>query len=109
MYMPAPHDHEEWQASKDAKLNSWKEQKEGRAPKTFFAPVEPTTKPSAKKGNLRLSNSFKSALCTQLITSDKEADDFVDTITKEDLDDASDKDTLKEQVWSTPVVYQWIK
>ena len=27
MYMPAPHDHKEWQASKDAKLNSWKEQK----------------------------------------------------------------------------------
>ena len=27
MYMPAPHDHESWQAGKDAKLNSWKEQK----------------------------------------------------------------------------------
>ena len=25
MYMPAPHDHEAWQAGKDAKLNSWKE------------------------------------------------------------------------------------
>ena len=32
IYMPTPHYHEEWQASKDAKLNSWKEQKEGRAP-----------------------------------------------------------------------------
>ena len=27
MYMPAPHDNKEWQTSKDAKLNYWKEQK----------------------------------------------------------------------------------
>ena len=27
MYMPAPHDHEEWQARKDAKLNYWKGKK----------------------------------------------------------------------------------
>ena len=27
MYMPAPHDNEAWQAGKDAKINSWKEQK----------------------------------------------------------------------------------
>ena len=32
MYMPLPHDHKEWQSSKDSKLNSRKEQKEGRAP-----------------------------------------------------------------------------
>ena len=31
MYMLAPHDPEAWQAGKYAKLNSWKEQKEGRA------------------------------------------------------------------------------
>ena len=96
MYMPAPRDHEEWQASKDAKLNSWKEQKEGRAPTKRKAPIEPTAKPSAKNGNLRLSNSFNSALCTQLMTYDKEADDFVDKIMKADLDKASDEDSLKE-------------
>ena len=71
MYMPATHDQEDWQASKDAKLNYWREQKEGRAPTKRKAPVEPTVKPSAKKGNLRLSNSFKYGLCTQLMTSDK--------------------------------------
>ena len=86
MYIPAPHDHEEWQASKYAKLNSWKEKKEVRAPKKCKAPVEPTEKPSAKKGNLMLSNSFKSALCTQMMTSDKKSDDFVDAIIKAALD-----------------------
>ena len=95
--MPAPHDHEEWQASKYAELNSWREKKEGRAPTKRKAPVEPTAKPSAKKGNLRLSKSFKSSLCTQMMTSDKEADDFVNAIMKvEALDDASDEDSLKE-------------
>ena len=82
MYMPAPHKHKALQAGKDAKLNSWKEQKEGRDPTKRKAPVEPTAKPSAKKGNLRLSNSFKSALCTQMMTSDKEADDFFNAIMK---------------------------
>ena len=67
MYMPAPHDHKEWQAGKDANLNYRKEQKEGRAPTKRKAPVEPTTKTSAIKGSLRLSNSFKSALCTQIM------------------------------------------
>ena len=82
MYIPVPHDHEAWQASKDAKLNSWKEQKEGRAPTKLKAPVEPTANTSTKKVNFRLSNSFKSALCTQMMTSDKEADDFVNAIMK---------------------------
>ena len=86
--MPVPHEHEEWQASKDAKLNSWKEQKEGRDPTKRKAPVETTAKPSVKKGNLRLSNSFNSTLYTQLMTSDKEADEFVDAIMKAALDDA---------------------
>ena len=47
MYMPAPNDHEEWKASKDAKLNSWKEEKEGRSPTKLKAPIEPTSKPSS--------------------------------------------------------------
>ena len=92
--MPAPHDHKEWQAGKDSKLNYWKEQKEGRPPTKRKAPVEPTAKPSAKKGNLRLSNSFKSALCTQMMTSDKEVDDFVDAKMKAALE-TSDEDYLK--------------
>ena len=96
MYMPAPHDHEEWKAGKDAKLNYWKEQNKGRAPTKRKTSVEPTAKPSAKKGNLRLSKSFKSALCTQMMTSDKEADDFVNAIIKvAALDDSSDEDYLK--------------
>ena len=70
MYMSAPHDHEAWKAAKDAKQNSWKEQKEGRSPTKRKAPVETTAKTSAKKENLRLSNSFKSALCTQMMNSD---------------------------------------
>ena len=96
IYMPAPHEHEERQASKDANLNSCKGQREGRTPTKRKVPEKPTAEPSAKKGNLRLSNSFKSALCTQLMTSDKEADDFVDAIMKAALDDASDEDSLKE-------------
>ena len=82
MYITAPHDHEAWQAGKDEKLNSWKEQKEGRAPIKLKAPVEPTAKPSAKKGNLWLSNIFKPALFTQMVTSDKEAGDFLNSIMK---------------------------
>ena len=97
MYMPAPHNHEAWQAGKDEKINSWKEQKEGRAPTKRKAPVEPTAKPSAQKRNLRLSNSFKSALCTQMMTSDKESDDFVNAIMKAaELSDTSDEEPLKE-------------
>ena len=96
MYMPAPHNHKAWQAVKDAKLNSWKKQKEGRAPNKRKAPDEPTAKPSSKKGNLRLSNSFKSALCTQIMTSDKEADDFVNAIMNSaELSNTSDEDPLK--------------
>ena len=52
MCMPAPHDHEAWKAAKDAKQNSWKEQKEGRAPTKRKAPVGPTAKTNAKKGKL---------------------------------------------------------
>ena len=97
MYMPAPHDHEAWQVAKDAKQNSLKEQKEGRARTKRKAPVEPTAKTSAKNGNLRLSNSFKSALCTQMMTSDKEADEFVKDIMKAvELSNTSDEDPLKE-------------
>ena len=95
--MPTPHDHEAWQAGKDAKLNSWKEQKEGTATTKLKAPVEPTAKPSAKKGNLRLSNSFKSAICTQMMNSDKIDDDFFKAIMKAaELRDTSDKEPLKE-------------
>ena len=44
---------------------------------------------------MRLSNSTKSALCTQMMKSDKEADDFVNAIMKEAaLDDASDEDSF---------------
>ena len=97
MYMPETHDHEEWQAGKDAKINYWKEQKEGRAPNKCKATVEPTAKPSAKKGNVRLSNSFKPALCTQMMTSDKEANNFVNAILKAAaLDNTYDEDSLKE-------------
>ena len=97
MYMPAPHNHEVWQAGKDAKLNSRKEQKEVRAPTKRKAPVEPTAKPSTKKGNLRLSKSFKSDLCNQMMTSDKEADDFVNAIMKDsELSDTSGEEPLKE-------------
>ena len=40
MYMPASHNHEAWQAGKDAKLNSWKEQKKGRALTKYKTPVD---------------------------------------------------------------------
>ena len=97
MHTTAPHDHEAWKAAKDAKQNSWKEQNEGRDPTKRNVPVEPTAKTSAKKGNLRLSNRFKSALCKQMMTSDKEADDFVNTIMKAaELSDTSDEEPLKE-------------
>ena len=97
MYMPGPHDHKAWQAGKHSKQNSWKEQKEGRSPTKHKAPVEPTAKPISKKGNLRLSKIFKSALCTQMMTSDKDADYFVNAIMKAaELSNTSDEDPLKE-------------
>ena len=96
MYMSEPHDHKAWQSGRDAKLNSWKQQEEGRSPTKRKAPVEPTAKPSAKKGNLRLPNSFKSDLYTQMMTPDKEADDFVNAIMKEsELDYTSNEEYLK--------------
>ena len=74
-----------------------------------MAPIEPTANTSAKKGNLRLSNSIKSSICTQMMISDKEADEFVNAIMKAAaLDDASDEESLKEWVRSTRVVDQWI-
>ena len=77
--------------------NSWKEQKEGRSPTKPKAPVEPTANTSANKGNLRLSNSFKSALCTKMMTSDKEADEFFSASMKvAELSDTSDEEPLKE-------------
>ena len=97
MDMPAPHDYEVWKAAKDVKQNSCKEQKEGMASTKHKAPVEPTATTSTKKGNLRLSNSFKSALCTQMMTSDKEADDFVKSIMKAtELSNTLDEYPLKE-------------
>ena len=45
---------------------------------------------------MRLSNSFKSALCTQLMKSDKEADDFVNAIMKADIDYTYNEDYLKD-------------
>ena len=97
MYMSAPHDHETWKAANNVKQKSWKEQNEGRAPTKRKAPVKPTAKTSAKKGNLRLSNSFNSALCTQMMTSDKEADDFLNVIMKAaELSNTSDEEPLKE-------------
>ena len=97
MCMPETHNQEAWKSAKDAKTNSWKEQKEGRAPTKRKAPVEPNAKTSTKKRNLRLSNSFKLALCTQMMSSNKEADDFVNDIMKaEELHDTSDKEPLKE-------------
>ena len=97
MYMPEPRDHEAWKSAKEAKQNSWKEQKKGRDRTKCKAPVEPTAKISAKKGNSRLTKSFKSSLWTQMMNSDKEADDFVNAITKAaELSDTSDEETLKE-------------
>ena len=45
---------------------------------------------------MRLSNSFKSALCAQMMKTDKEADEFVNAIMKAaELDDTSDEESLK--------------
>ena len=97
IYMPEPHDHEAWKSAKDEKQDSWKEQKEGRDRTKCKAPVEPTAKISAKKGNLRLSNSFKSDLCTQMMNSDKEVNEFVNAIMKAaELSDISDEEPIKE-------------
>ena len=44
-----------------------------------------------------------------MMTSDKEADDFVNGIMKAaELDDTTDEESLKEWARSTRVVYQWI-
>ena len=46
---------------------------------------------------MRLSKIFKSALCNQMMTSDKEADDFVNVIVKAvELSDTLYEEPLKE-------------
>ena len=80
MYMPAPHDHEQWQANKDTKGYAKKDVMEGRVIPKRKAPANSHGSPENWKANLRLSNSFKSALATQLMTSDTEADVFVDKL-----------------------------
>ena len=96
MYMPARYVHDDWQDTKSAKLTKWEEQKEERAIPKWKEPAEPPVKPSTRKGNLRLSNSFKSALATKMMTSDREAEVFINKIIKAALDDASNDDSSKE-------------
>ena len=80
MYMPAPHDHEEWQSNKDTKSTSRKDRTEGRIIPKRKAPADPPGSPGTRKTNLRLSNSFKSPLAPHMMTSDTEADIFVDKL-----------------------------
>ena len=72
MYMPHPHNHEEWGACR-AKYNAdWKENQQAKKKRKSEADAADPHKKSAGK-NISLAKSFKSALTNQVIFSDQEA------------------------------------
>ena len=91
MYMRAPHDHAEWLVERVAKEARWKENRgKGKSAKR----KNPDTPVTAKKGTLRLKNTFKSALTTKMFVSDAEANEFVETLMTEiEKDDTEEDET----------------
>ena len=88
MYMPAPHNHDEWLELRKQKRKDWKAK---LAAKKRDAEAE-SEKPAAKRGKpipnvdkLALSKSFKAAFCTQLQVSEEDVDAVIETALNDSL------------------------
>ena len=77
MYMPSPHDYDEWAKQRKEKRGAWETK---RSKKVIPDGGGETTKPA---GTLSLSKSFKSALTTHVNLSDEEAAFIMDKVEKE--------------------------
>ena len=75
MYMPEPHDHNAWQLKRDKATNEWKEKQKARKDSKRKAPDSTTSTPK-----LNLDKSFHSALTTQVMLSDAEAQTMVNDV-----------------------------
>ena len=83
MYMPSPHNHEEWQAVKDEKRTNWKEgRKYLKAVKRKASKIEPELDPDPipSTSTLTLAKSFKSILTSKVQMSDAEATYLIDIV-----------------------------
>ena len=77
MYMPAPHNHDEWAKAREAKNAARKNNQSGQSGKRK-TPAESTSSNPAKKssGKLALAKSFKSALVSHVQLSDAEIENI---------------------------------
>ena len=108
MYMPAPHNPEEWQESKTAGNTALKgNQKTRSSAKRKVTDAKPASK--EKVGNLLLSKIFKTALATQVVFSDSKENHLVNKVMNSAFDDASNDEKSKYWVRNTQVLDQWIR
>ena len=80
MYMPAPHNHEDWVEKKNGKLAAWKAK---AADRKLGASGGGNTKGDTKPNSLTLAKSFKSILTSNVKMSDSEADYLIDKALKD--------------------------
>ena len=80
MYMPAPHNHEEWLEKKHGKHAAWQAKMTDRK---LVASGGGDTKGDTKPSTLTLAKSFKSVLTTNALMSDQEADFLIDRAVKD--------------------------
>ena len=80
MYMPAPHNHEDWVEKKNGKHAAWKAKV---ADRKLIASEGGDTKGDTKPSSLTLAKSFKSVLTTNAKMSDQEADYLFDRAVKD--------------------------
>ena len=78
-YMPAPHDHDEWEKKSKQAYEERKAKQDGGSGKSSSN----QSKGCGKANKLTLSKNLKSALTTKLGLSDKDANDFADEYLKD--------------------------
>ena len=94
MYMHAPHNHVHWKERKTDMNTSWKErQKNQDAAKHKATDFKPD--PKEKGGKISFSKRFKTALATQVVFSDAEANHLVNKVINSAFDDASNDGASK--------------
>jgi len=83
LYMPSPHNHDEWAHAKADKAAAFKKRKE-EAKKSGEKPISPTKKPKTEGEDLKLvlSSKFTSALVTHCHMGQAKAENMFDTIYK---------------------------
>jgi len=83
LYMPSPHNHDEWAQAKADKAAAFKKRKE-EAKKTGKKPASPPKKPKTEGEDLKLalSSKFTSALVTHCHMGQAEAENMFDAIYK---------------------------